>query len=134
MPVAVRAHSTRRSSSSTRCDSEFRHDQRNTVGPEHPPQLGDGNTPIRHVVEHVHRERDIEAVGFERQRLGVDDEQGRLSRRRAGRSATCPETDLRAQQALMPAPEQGSEIAAVAGSRRRELTRRRGVPPDRANR
>ena len=67
-----RAHSTSRSSSSAKCASELVTTSATPSGAEHPAQLGDRERPIGHVVQHVHRERDVEAVVGERQRLRVD--------------------------------------------------------------
>ena len=77
------AHSTSRSSSSRKCALGVGQHERDAAGPQHAPHLGDRRGAIGHVVEHVHRERDVEAS---RRRTAAPARRSRATGRRRPRA------------------------------------------------
>ena len=109
MPTAV-ARTRRASGRAPRMRVGVGHDERDTARAEHPPQLGDRRGPIGHVVQHVHREHDVEAT---RRRTAAPARRSRAAGRRRPRprAAQHPVRQIgAAHEAPMAARVQRAEI------------------------
>ena len=92
------------------------HDERDPAGAQDPAQLGDRERPIGHVVQHVHRERHVEAVVGERDRLRVAHEQRTAAGRRNRALAAFPPTGRRRTPTRGARGAQHAEVQAVAAA------------------